>query len=110
METFRGEAHLPGADHSSSISIDIDWLGKEVTVGVSHAEGGFAEWPGLMVQTIGVEEAVFRTRGIPPRFTHWWHIARSGTDDLWGLIIATPDVHGDWQTCPVLLKKVTEEA
>ncbi len=110
METFRGEAHLPGAVHSSIISVDIDWLAKDVTVSVSHAEGGFAEWPGLMIQTIGVEEAVFRTRGIPPRFTHWWHIARSGTDDLWGLIIATPDIHGDWQTCSVLLRKVTEEA
>jgi len=106
MEKFQGEAHLPGADHLSSISLEIDWLSKEVNV----IAGSFAEWPGLMVQTIGVEEAVFRTRGIPPRFTHWWHIARSGTDDLWGLIIAAPDVHGDWQTCPLVLKKINEEA
>lgn len=110
METFQGEVHLPGAAHSSVIILEIDWLGKQANVRMSKPEGGFSEWPGLLVQTVGVEETVFRTRGIPPRFTHWWHFARSGTDDLWGLIIAAPDVHGDWQTCPLALKKVVEEA
>lgn len=109
MEEFRGEARLPGADHPNTILLEIDWIGKIANISISKHEGGFAEWPGLMVQTIGVEEAAFRTRGIPPRFTHWWHIARSGVDDLWGLIIAAPDVHGDWQTCPLILKKVVKE-
>ena len=109
MEAFRGEVHLPGTGHSSVVLLEIDWIGKLANISLSQPEGGFAEWPGLLVQTIGVEEAVFRTRGIPPRFTHWWHIARSGADDLFGLIIAAPDVHGDWQTCPVVLKKVIQE-
>jgi hypothetical protein len=110
MERFRAQAHLPGADHPSVITLEIDWLGKQVNLAMQQTEGGFAEWPGLMVQTIGVEEAVFRTRGIPPRFTHWWHVARSSSDDLWGLIVATPDVHGDWKTCPVVFSKLIEEA
>ena len=109
MEAFQGEAHIPGTDHSSVVLLEIDWLGKQANINLSKPEGGFAEWPGLMVQTIGVEEAVFRTRGIPPRFTHWWHFARSGGDELWGLIVAAPDIHGDWQTCPVILKRVLKE-
>jgi len=110
VEKFRGQAHLPGADHLSDISLEIDWLGKQVNISLSRSEDGFAEWPGLLVQTIGAEEAVFRTRGIPPRFTHWWHVPRSGADDLLGLVIATPDARGNWETCPVVFKRVIEEA
>jgi hypothetical protein len=62
MEKFRGEAHLPGADHSSVISLEIDWLDRQVNVNIQQPEGGFAEWPGLLAQAIGVEEAAFRTR------------------------------------------------
>jgi hypothetical protein len=58
-----------------------------------------------MVQTIGVEEAVFRTKGIPPLFTHWWHLARSGSDDLWGFVVSTPDAEGVWRTCSLRLVK-----
>jgi len=31
------------------------------------------------------DEIAFRTKGIPPLFTHWWHFVRSGSNDLWGL-------------------------
>ena len=54
---------------------------------------------------IGVEEVVFRTKGIPPLFTHWWHLARSAEDSLWGLVIGTPDLSGSWKTCSVSLNK-----
>lgn len=100
---------MPDADHPTDVILEIDWIGKVTSVKFTHPEGGFSEWPGLMVQTIGVEEAVFRTRGIPPRFTHWWHVARNSDDALWGLVIAAPDVHGDWQTCPLVLRKFIRE-
>ena len=106
MEKFRGIAHLPGDNKESHIELEIDWLGKETYISIDEAPGGIKEWPGLMVQTIGIEEAIFRTKGIPPLFTHWWHLARNADDNLWGLIIATPDVKGNWQTCPLFMEKV----
>jgi len=53
-----------------------------------------------------MEEIVFRTKGIPPLFTHWWHFARSGSGDLWGIVLGTPDAEGTWRTCLVPLKRV----
>ncbi len=108
MESFVGAIHLPGDDRERIITLELDWLGKEVFIRFSEAIDGIKDWPGLMVQTIGVEEAVFRTKGIPPLFTHWWHLARSSEDSLWGLVIVTPDSSGSWRTCSVFLNKVKE--
>jgi len=107
MEVFRGKAHLPGADKEWDLELEIDWNGKEVNVHIEQAPGGIADWPGLVVQTFGpLEEIVFRTKGIPHLFTHWWHFARSGSGDLWGIVLGTPDAEGIWGTCPVELKRV----
>jgi hypothetical protein len=107
MEVFRGQAHLPGADKAWDLQVEIDWNAKEVNVHIDEAPGGMADWPGLAVQTFGpMEEIVFRTKGIPQLFTHWWHFARSGRGDLWGIVLGTPDAKGVWRTCPVTLTRV----
>lgn len=110
MEVFQGRAHLPGGDKEWDIKIEIDWDAKDVTVHIAQAPGGLGEWPGLAVQTFGpLDEIVFRTKGIPRVFTHWWHFARSGSgDDLWGIVIGLPDAEGIWRTCPLPLKKIRE--
>jgi hypothetical protein len=107
METFRGQGHLPGADRPWNIEVSIDWQTREVNVKIDEAPGGIGEWPGLVVQTFGpMEEIVFRTKGIPGLFTHWWHFARGGSGDLWGIVLATPDAQGVWRTCPLTLTRV----
>jgi len=53
-----------------------------------------------------VDEIVFRTKGIPPLFTHWWHFVRSGSSDLWGIVLGLPDAKGVWKTCMVSLDKI----
>jgi len=109
METFRGKAHLPGADKEWNIGLEIDWDTKAVSVHIDEAPDGIADWPGLVVQTFGpMEEIVFRTKGIPSSFTHWWHFARSGSGDLWGIVLGLPDVEGRWGTCPVTLEKIKQ--
>jgi hypothetical protein len=109
METFRGQAHLPGTDGASDIEVEIDWGAKEVNVHVGGLPGAIHDWPGLAVQTFGpMDEIVFRTKGIPSLFTHWWHLARSGSGDLWGIVLGTPDAEGVWRTCPLPLQKVQE--
>ncbi len=106
METFRGEAHIPGADKVWHLELEIDWDTKEVNLHIDEEPGGISEWPGLVVQTFGPsEEIVFRTKGIPQTFTHWWHFARSGSGDLWGIVLGTPDIDGNWKTCPVVLNR-----
>jgi len=105
METFSGKIHMPGDSQERNIELEIDWLDKEVNIRFAEPPGPIADWPGLMVQTIGVEETVFRTKGIPPLFTHWWHLARSGSDDLWGFVVSTPDAEGVWRTCSLRLVK-----
>ena len=107
METFQGKAHLPGADKEWNLELEIDWSSQEVNVHIDEVPGGISDWPGLAVQTFGpMEEIVFRTKGIPSLFTHWWHFARSGSGDLWGIVLATPDQEGNWRTCTVPLKRV----
>ncbi|MFC1861937.1 hypothetical protein ACFLT4_01200 [Chloroflexota bacterium] len=53
MESFRGKAHLPGADKEWNVQLEIDWDNKEVNVHIDEAPDGIGEWPGLVVQTFG---------------------------------------------------------
>ena len=106
MEIFRGKAHLPGAEKEWDIQLEVDWGKKEINVHVDEAQDGITDWPGLVVQTFGVEEIVFRTKGIPRLFTHWWHFVRSDSDDLWGIVVGLPDAEGVWRTCMVSLDRV----
>ncbi len=109
METFRGKAHLPGADKEWNIGLEIDWDTKEVSVHIDEAPGGMTDWPGLVVQTFGpTDEIAFRTKGIPPVFTHWWHFVRSGSGALWGIILGVPDIEGRWRTCLITLDRTRE--
>ena len=109
METFCGKAHLPGTDGEWDLQLEIDWNDKEVSVHIDQAPGGITDWPGLAVQTFGpVDEVVFRTKGIPRLFTHWWHFVRGGNGDLWGMVLGLPDAEGIWRTCSVSLEKVNE--
>ena len=107
METFRGTAHLPGADKEWNLELEIDWNTKEVNVHIDEAPDGISDWPGLVVQTFGpMDEISFRTKGIPSLFTHWWHFVRSGSGDLWGIVLGLPDNEGIWRTCMVPLKRI----
>ena len=107
MEKFRGKAHLPGTDEESEIQLEIDWQDREVGVHIDLPGTGVSDWPGLAVQTFGpLDEVVFRTKGIPRLFTHWWHFVRSGSGDLWGIVLGLPDAEGSWRTCPVILERV----
>ncbi|MBI2329556.1 MAG: hypothetical protein HYU85_08005 [Chloroflexi bacterium] len=109
METFRGKAHLPGADREWNVQLEIDWDKKEADVHIDEAPDGITDWPGLAVQTFGPrDEIVFRTKGIPPLFTHWWHFARSGRGDLWGIILGLPDVEGRWRICMIALDRIEQ--
>ncbi len=106
METFRGKAHLPGADKEWNIELEINWENKEAGIHIDEAPGGITDWPGLVVETFGpTEEIIFRSKGIPLLFTHWWHFVRSGSGDLWGIVLGLPDVDGRWRTCPIVLEK-----
>jgi hypothetical protein len=106
MEVFHGKTHLPGADEEWTLKLEIDWTSREVSVHINEAPGGISDWPGLAVQTFGpMEEIVFRTKGIPQLFTHWWHFNRSGSGDLWGIVLGLPDADGVWRTCPLVLQR-----
>jgi hypothetical protein len=110
MERFEGNVHLPEADYGSRVELEIEWEEKDVTIRISDAPGGLKEWPGLSVQTFGpMQEVAFRTRGIPPLFTHWWHFARGGHDELAGILLALPDANGVWRTCPLEMTKTVEK-
>jgi hypothetical protein len=106
METFRGQGHLPGTDKEREIELEIDWKTKEVNVHVEGVAEGITDWPGLVPQTFGpMDEIVFRTKGIPRLFTHWWHFVRSGSGGLWGIVLGLPDSGGIWRTCTLQLEK-----
>ncbi len=107
MEIFRCKAHLPGAAEEWNVEMEIDWGIKEVSIHIDESPGGMSDWPGLVVQTFGpMDEIVFRTKGIPPLFTHWWHFVRSGSGDLWGIVLGLPDAEGIWRTCMVSMDKI----
>src|SRR4030042_3273777 len=106
MGKYKGRAHIPGADKEWNIELEMDWDKKEISVHIAEAPGVIKTWPGLIVQTFVTYELAFKTKGIPPLLTHWWHIVRAGDDALWGLVVGLPDKKGKWTTCPVALNKV----
>jgi hypothetical protein len=106
METFKGRAHVPGVDQEWLFVLEMNWEGKEVNLHVEGAPGHITSWQGLQVQTFGTYEIAFKTKGIPPLLTHWWHLVRPDNDNLIGLIVGLPDKHGTWTTCPINLTKV----
>ena len=105
METFRGSGHLPGAPQVWDIELDADWEKKEFTVRIPAARAKLTEWPGLMAQTIGGEESVFRTHGIPPLQIHWWHVVKNSTGGLWAMVLVPPNEEGIWLNCGLRLEK-----
>ena len=108
METFCGRGHLPGTDRERDIEVEIDWMIKEVNVHIEGITEGISDWPGLVPQTFGpMDEIVFRTKGIPRLFTHWWHFVRNGSGGVWGIVLGLPDRDGVWRTCSLQLEKVT---
>ena len=107
METYKGKAHLPGADREWDIDLELDWDEHEANIHIPEAPGGVTTWPGLMVQTFGKYEIAFRTKGIPPKRTHWWHLVRMHGNDLFGIIVGRPEEDREWATCAVELKKAS---
>jgi len=105
METFHGSGHLPGALRVWDIDLDADWKKKEFTVHIPAARANLTDWPGLMVQTIGDKEAVFRTRGIPPLEIHWWHVVKNSDGGLWAMVLVPPNDQGVWLNCGLRLEK-----
>ena len=108
METFQGRAHIPGVDKEWIIILELDWNSKAANIHVEGQPGHISSWQGLSLQTFGDYELAFKTKGIPPLLTHWWHFVRPGADTLWGMIIGLPDKLGKWATCPIELKKVSQ--
>jgi len=106
METFYGSGHMPGDPKLGRVELDIDWTKKEIEVRLPQAKGAITSWPGLLVQTFGTDEAAFRTKGLPPLVTHWWHIVRYSEKNLWVMVLGLPDVEGVWPTCSFGLKRL----
>jgi hypothetical protein len=104
LEVFKGRVHLLGTDKARNLQLEIDWEQQEVNLNIGEAPSGLADWPRLVVQTFGpTVEIVFRTKGIPQVFTHWWHFVRSGSGDLWGIVVGLPDIEGEWMVCSLTL-------
>jgi hypothetical protein len=106
METFYGNGNIPGESTPWRVELDIDWEQKDIQVRLPQAPGGITQWPGLLVHTFGHDEAVFRTKGIPPLGTHWWHVARYSTGDAWVMVLALPNAEGVWPACSFGLRKL----
>lgn len=105
MDTFFGTLHLPGADRPWNVEVSIDWREKEVFLKIPDAPSNIKEWTGVMVQTLGDQEAVFRTKGLPGAVAHWWHLFRNLHGEVFGLIISLPDPKGIWTQCSFTLDK-----
>jgi hypothetical protein len=104
METYQGRAHMPGAEDEWIFALELDWVKKEVNLQIEGVKGHINTWQGLQVQTFGDYEIAFKTKGIPPLLTHWWHLVRPDKETLFGLIVGVPGATGAWTTCPVDLK------
>ena len=108
MEKFSGRAHVPGADKEWKIELEMDWDKQETSIHIPDAGGAITTWPGLEVRTFGAYELVFKTKGIAPLLTHWWHIVRANPGELWGIIVGLPDKSGKWTTCPISFHKIKQ--
>jgi len=104
MDTFFGIGHIPGTEKAWPVELDVDWTKKEIEVRLEQPAEATKSWPGLLVQTFGTNEAAFRTKGIPPLGTHWWHIVRYTKANLWVMVLGLPDIEGLWPTCSFGLK------
>ena len=107
MEKFFGTGHIPGAPKIWDVNLTADWEKKQFLVDIPDTGAKVSEWPGLMVQTIDSEEAVFRTRGIPPLQIHWWHVVKNSNGDVWVMVLALPNEKGIWLECGLLMKKTS---
>ena len=99
MDTFYGTGHMPGASKAWPMKLDVDWIKKEIEVRLEDPAEATRSWPGLLVQTFGTDEAAFRTKGIPPLGTHWWHVVRYSKTNLWVMVLGLPSVEGVWPNC-----------
>jgi len=106
METYYGDAHIPGTIQPGRVELNIEWTKKEAEVRLPDVSGGVTEWPGLLIQTFGRDEAVFRTKGIPTLTTHWWHIVRYSDSNIWVMVLGLPNTEGVWPTCSFGLKRL----
>ena len=106
MDTFYGSGHIPGYTKPGRVELDVDWDRKEIEVRLPQTKGAITGWPGLLVQTFGKDEALFRTKGIPPLDIHWWHIVRYSKENLWVMVLGLPNTEGVWPTCSFGLKKL----
>ena len=107
MDTYQGKAHVPGTDKEWIIVLEMDWDKKMIDLHTEGQPGHVSSWPGLVVQTFGEYEIAFKTKGIPPLLTHWWHFVRPDPDNLWGIILGLPDKSSKWTYCGIELKRVT---
>ena len=49
METFRGKAHLPGADKEWNVQLEIDWEKKAPAFSAKGKVGGLNRQPSIFV-------------------------------------------------------------
>jgi hypothetical protein len=105
MEMFRGRAHIPGVSSEWTIMLELDWKGRQCSVHAEGIPGHITTWQGLVVQTFDIFEIAFKTKGIAPVGTHWWHLVRDN-DDLSGIVVGLPGASGIWSTCSISLHKV----
>ena len=107
METFEGRAHVPGAETEWIVIMNLDWNNKAAEIHVEGQPSHLSSWIGLDVQTFGDYELAFKTKGIPPLLTHWWHFVKPDQNTLWGIILGLPGNTGDWTYCGIKMQKKT---
>lgn len=105
MDTYYGKIHLPGVKEEWIVSLDIDVEQKLAIVNFEGQAGHISTWQGLEFNIYGDYEIVFKTKGIPPLITHWWHFVKPDINNLWGIVVGLPDKTGQWTTCQVELKR-----
>ncbi len=96
---------MPGVENELIFVLELNWDSREIELQIEGLAGHLNAWQGLNVQAFGDYELAFKTKGIPPLLTHWWHIVRADKDNLTGLIVGLPDKKGAWTTCPVALTR-----
>ena len=105
MQTYQGRAHIPGMDSEAILVLELDGNAGAASVQLEGQPGHISTWQGLVVQTFGDYEIVFRTKGIPTLLTHWWHLVKADDNTIWGMILGVPHTAGQWASCPLELRK-----